>query len=404
MPNNRRYFALFTLCLINFTHIVDSMIIMPLGDIFIHEFNLTAQKYSLLVSSYAGAAAVSSIIGIFVIDKFDRKNALLVLYTGFTVGTLICGFCDNYVSLLLARLFTGFFGGLIGALVLSVISDLFLFHERGKAMGYLFAAFSAASAFGVPIGIYLAAISHWQMVFWSIGGIGVLIIMMIYFTFPSLSAHKNVVPKKINLASITENIFNDRNQRNALIAGFVLIMAHFMIIPFISPFLIKNIGFTQKQISLQFFLGGIATLMTSPFIGKLTDKIGVMKVFFVVMIVSFIPTIIITNLDPPASGNPNIGFILIFTTMFFIFASGRMIAPNAIITASAPIKTRGSFMAMKSALQQFAIALTGLTSGMIVYIGKDGLYQNYHIVGYLSIAFGILALYVVNKLKVAEGN
>lgn len=404
MPDNRRYFALFTLCLINFTHIVDSMIIMPLGDIFIEEFSLTAQQYSLLVSSYAASAAVSSIIGIFLIDKFDRKNALLVLYAGFTLGTLICGFCNNYISLVLARLFTGFFGGLIGALVLSVISDLFLFNERGKAMGYLFAAFSAASAFGVPIGIYLAAISHWQLPFWAIGSTGVLILVLIYFTFPTLDAHKKLVPQHINLASITEDIFKDRNQRNALIAGFVLILAHFMIIPFISPFLIKNIGFTQKQISLQFFLGGVATLVTSPFIGKLTDKIGVMKVFIVVMLVSFIPTIIITHLSPPASGNPNIVLILVTTTMFFIFASGRMIAPNAIITASAPIKTRGSFMAMKSALQQFAIALTGVISGMIVFIGKDGLYQNYHFVGYLSIFFGVIALYVVNKLKVAEGN
>jgi predicted MFS family arabinose efflux permease len=380
------------------------MIIMPLGDIFIEEFNLNAQEYSLLVSSYAISAAVSSIIGIFLIDKFDRKNALLVLYTGFTIGTLICGFCDNYVSLLLARLFTGFFGGLIGALVLSVISDLFLFNERGKAMGYLFAAFSAASAFGVPIGIYLAAISDWQLPFWAIGGIGILIVILIFFTFPSMNAHKNVVPQHINLTSITRDIFKEPNQRNALIAGFVLIMAHFMIIPFISPFLIKNIGFTQKQISLQFFLGGVATLFTSPFIGKLTDKIGVMKVFIVVMLISFIPTIVITNLSPPASGSPNIPLVLVFTTMFFIFASGRMIAPNAIITASAPTKTRGSFMALKSALQQFAIALTGVISGMIVFIGKDGLYQNYHFIGYLSVFFGVIALFVVNKLKVAEGN
>jgi len=141
-----RKLILYTLALVNFIHIIDSMLIMPLGDIFISEFGIDSAQYSLLVSAYALSAFFSSLLGVFFLDRFDRKNALLFIYIGFGIGTIACGFASNYWQLVSLRILTGFFGGMIGAMVLSVVSDLYKFKERGSAMGILFAAFSAASA------------------------------------------------------------------------------------------------------------------------------------------------------------------------------------------------------------------------------------------------------------------
>lgn len=233
----------------------------------------------------------------------------------------------------------------------------------------------------------------------AIGGLGLLICVLIFTLFPTMNGHIASISKTINLKSIKTDIIDDPNQRTALIAGFILVLAHFMIIPFISPYMMRNIGFSQEDVSFQFFLGGVATLITSPIIGKLTDKLGVIKVFTVIMILSFIPTLIITNLKP-------VPFALAFviTTLFFVFGSGRMIAPNAIITAAAPVATRGSFMSLKSSLQQFAIALSGIISGSIMTIGTDGKYHNYSYVGLLSVVFGLFTFYYINKIKVASGN
>ncbi len=393
-----RSLILFTLATVNFTHIVDSMLIMPLGDIFIDLFDLSAAEYSYLVSSYAIAAFISSLAGVFLLDRFDRKKALLFIYTGFAIGTFLCAFAESYIALLLLRFGTGIFGGMIGALVLSVVSDLYLFKERGAAMGILFAAFSAASALGVPIGIYLAAKGNWQMPFLIIGLIGLLISTFIFFRFPSMTDHFQAIEKKPSFTETITAITNDKNQTNALLAGFVLVLAHFLIIPFISPYMIKNVGFSQMEISYQFFLGGLATVVTAPLVGKLTDKLGVMKVFTVVMVISFIPTMFITTM-----GQQPLWYGLIFTTMFFIFASSRMISPNTIITASAPTANRGSFMSIKSALQQFAIFLSAIMSGALVTI-EDGEYQNYWYVGLLSVGFGIISIFLVKRLKVAKGN
>jgi len=394
-----RTLILYTLALVNFIHIIDSMLIMPLGDIFIEEFAISSGEYSFLVSAYALAAFFSSLVGVFYLDRFDRKTALLFIYFGFGLGTLACAFANSYVQLITLRVFTGFFGGMIGAMVLSVVSDLYPFKERGAAMGILFSAFSAASALGVPIGIYLAAKSNWQFPFMIIGILALAICFFVFLFFPKMKNHLKEQEKTVNFAKTITAITSDQNQLNALLAGFVLVLAHFMIIPFISPYLIKNVGLSQMDIVYQFFFGGVATVVSAPFIGKMTDKYGVMRVFTIVLFLSFIPTVIITNLKVVP-----LWVAITITTSFFIFASGRMISPNTIITAAAGTANRGSFMSVKSALQQLAIGLSALISGSVVYIGSDNLYHNYAYVGYISIFFSIVVIFMLRKIKVAVGN
>lgn len=396
---NNRSFILYLLALVQFTHIVDSMLIMPLGDIFIEEFQIQAAQYSFLVSAYALAAFTSSLFGVFLLDRFDRKKALLFIYAGFGLGTFLCASAESYEMLVTLRLLTGLFGGMIGALILSVISDLYPFKERGKAMGIVYAAFSAASALGVPIGIFLAAKSSWHFPFKVIGLLSFVIIPIAYFLLPSMKDHISEQDEKLSIRNTILNITSDANQLKALAAGFVLVLAHFMIIPFISPYMIKNVGLTQMEISYQFFFGGLATIFTSPYIGSMTDKYGVMRVFVIVMALSFIPTIIITHLQVVP-----LAVALVYTTMFFVFGSGRMISPNTLITAAAGTKNRGSFMSVKSALQQLAIALASIISGSIIFIDDAGLYQGYAYVGYLSIFFGIIAVFLVRRIRVAKGN
>ena len=394
-----RSWVLYTLAVVNFTHIVDSMIIMPLGDIFIETFDLSAGQFSVLVSAYAFAAAFSSLIGILYLDVFDRKKALLFLYTGFSVGTLLCSFADSYGMLLSLRILTGLFGGVIGALVLSIISDLYPFKERGSAMGVLMMGFSAAAALGVPFGLYLAALDSWVTPFRVLGGVGLVISLIILCAFPSLRDHLAHVIRKRNFANTFGTIFKDSNQRDALIAGFFLIIGHFLIIPFISPYMIKNIGLSQLEISYMFFFGGGATVISSPIIGKLTDKYGVMRVFAMMMFLSFIPTLWITHVTAAT-----LMAVLVGSTAFFVTATGRMIPPQTMISASAPTETRGSFMSLKSSLQQLAIALASLGAGQIIFINEEGIFENYNFVAYLSIFFCIVTIFLIKRLRVAKGN
>lgn len=399
MTKRKRTLLLLLLAFVNFTNIVDSMLIMPLGDIFIDLYDLSAAQYSLLVTSYAIAASISALVGFFIVDRYDRKRVLLFIYVGFGIGTIACALADSYLSLTAIRVFTGLFGGMISATLLAIISDLFPFKERGTALGALFAAFSVASALGVPIGLYLADRGEWQLPFEVLGTLALVVAVVIAWLMPNMVDHISEDNRNRSMRQTIFTITSDRNQINALIAGFFLVLAHFIIIPFISPYMIKNVGLTQSEITYQFLFGGLATVITSPIIGKLTDRIGVMKVFIAVMLLSWIPTFIITNLQVVP-----LAVALTYTTMFFVLGSGRMISPNTLITAAAPVANRGSFMSIKSSLQQMAIAMAAFISGQLVTIGPDNLYHGYNKVGYLSIGLGLLAIFLVSRIRVAEGN
>jgi len=192
---------------------------------------------------------------------------------------------------------------------------------------------------------------------------------------------------------------SDSNQVIALLTGFIIILGHFMIIPFISPYMIKNVGLTQLEISYQFFFGGVATIISGPLVGRFVDKIGVFKVFLTMLILSTIPTMLIVTL--PEISLP---LAVAVVVLFFITASGRMIPANTLISAAASKDNRGSFMSMKSALQQLAIALASLISGLIIFINPEGKFENYPILGIISIAILSTTIYLIRKLKVAKDN
>lgn len=395
----KKHTILYVLALIQAINIVDSMIIMPLGDIFIELYSINSSQYSLLVSAYAIAAACSSICAMLYLDFFDRKNAILLAFTGFSVGTLLCAFANSYLQLLGLRFFTGLFGGVLGAIILSIVADLYPFKERGKAMGIVMAAFSAASAVGVPFGLYLADIADWRYPFFILGGVGILLSILIYSYFPNLKGHLDSIDQERKPIDTVLLLVRDSNQINALVTGMMLVLGHFLIIPFITPYMIRNVGLEQEQIKFVFLVGGIATIFTAPFIGRMTDKYGVMRVLITLMALSIFPVIGITHL-----GENPIWIALIATTAFFVLGSGRFIPPNTIISAAATPQNRGSFMSMKSALQQLAIALSSAIAGYIVYFDSTGRIINYNYVGYISILICIFAVFLTKRINVAEGN
>jgi len=315
------------------------------------------------------------------------------------LGTCACAFADTYEVLVSIRFLTGLFGGFIGALVLSIVSDLYKFKERGTAMGIIFAAFSAASALGIPIGLYLAVIGSWHLPFIIIGILGLMISALISFLFPSMTEHFESVDKSRSMLDTITTLVSDRNQVMALLTGFIIILGHFMIIPFISPYMIKNVGLTQLEISYQFFFGGVATIISGPLIGRLVDKIGVFKVFLTMLILSAIPTMLIVTLP-----TTSLFWAVVVIMLFFVTASGRMIPANTLISAAASQENRGSFMSMKSALQQLAIALASLISGLIVFINPAGKFEHYPILGILSIIILSTTIILIRKLKVAKDN
>jgi predicted MFS family arabinose efflux permease len=380
--NRNERILLLLLASINFTHILDFMIIMPLGNYLMPYFHISTQQFSLIVSAYSYAAFTSGIIAAFIIDNFDRKKSLLFGYIGFIVGTLLCGLAPDYKFLIAARIMAGLFGGLIGAQVLSIVADTFSYERRGRAMGYLMAAFSVASVLGVPLSLYVANIISWHAPFILVAIMGFLLIPFIVKFVPPMKGHitanENRKPAEAFLI-----IFSRKNALLAIALSSLMVFGHFLIVPFINPFMEFNVGFTKNQIPLTYVVGGFATLFSAPFFGKLADRVGKLKVFVICSVLSLPFVYFITNM-------PAIAFyyVLIATGIWFVVANGRMIAAQAMVSNVIEPQYRGSFMSVNSSLQQLFVGSA---------VTKKIFYYDW--VGYLSIAILAFCIFLGYALK-----
>ena len=392
--SNKEKILVFILASINFTNIVDFMIMLPLGPSLMRIFNVTDQEFAYVVSAYAISAFVSGFAAAFFVDNFDRKKLLIFAYSGFIVGTFACGIAPNYTLLLIARMVAGLFGGLIGAQVLSILADAFPIERRGTAMGFLMAAFSVASVVGVPVSIYLASRYNWHMPFTTISVMGLVILGFVIKYIPSMTAHIELVKHK-NKFEVISRIFKDSNQVYALLLSFTLMFSHFAVISFMSPYMVKNVGFSESELAYIYLLGGAITMFTAPLIGKLSDRYGKFKIFSIFAVLAVVPLIVLTNL-----GATSISVALLFTSIFFIISGGRIIPSQALISSVVDPQHRGSFMSINSSVQQLATGSAAFITGLVVYTDAQHHFHHFEYVGYASAFLSLVCIVIGRKLNV----
>ena len=384
---------LLLLAAVNFTNILDFMVMMPLGPQLKRVFDMTPTEWSLIVSSYTFAAFASGVGSIFIIDRFDRKKILIAVYIGFLVGTFLCGIANSYVFLISARIVAGIFGGIIGAVVLSIVGDLIPLIRRGKAMGIVMAGFSAAAALGVPFGLLFGTLYNWHIPFLSIVVMGLVILVLLFKIIPpSPPQHHNGVRLR-NKATLIK-IFSDINKIKAFSLMGIIIFGQFLVIPFLSPYMVANVGFEELDLTYIYFFGGILSIFTSPWVGKMADKHGRSKVFIRFVLFSTLPILAITHFQE----TPMV-IVLIVTTLFFIAIGGRFIPAIAIVLSTAEPEIRGRFMSIRSAVQQLVAGIAAFASGLIMIENPDGSYGNYNIIGYISVLTCLATLLLVKRIK-----
>ena len=377
---------------INFTHILDFMIMMPLGNYLMPFFDITPKQFSLLVSSYTLSAAATGFAAAFFVDLADRKKVLLFGYVGFLIGTIACGFAPTYDLLLYSRTFAGLFGGLISAQVMSIIADLFKYERRGAAMGAVMSAFAIASTIGVPFSLYLANIFSWHAPFLLVGFLGIGIVPLVMKYVPPMSAHL-LNPPKYDPMMIFWGTVSNKKQILALLFSLLLMMGHFLIIPFMNPYMEFNKGYSKTQTPLIYLFGGIASFFAALILGRFSDKVGKLKVFSYSVLFSCVMVWGITNMPLI-----HFAFVLTLFAVWFILATGRAVTAQAMISNVVPPEKRGSFMSFNSSVQQLGSAVAALIAGYVVTKDSNNRLRGYEWVGYLSIVVLFATLFLGNYL------
>jgi predicted MFS family arabinose efflux permease len=389
---------LLVLASMQFTHIVDFMIIMPLGPEYMKAMQLTPEEFGRMVSAYTISAGIASLLAARFLDRFDRKTTLLCLYGGFTVGTLLCAAAPTYGLLLAARTVAGAFGGVTAATVLAIVGDAFPHSRRGTAMGVLMYGFSLATVAGLPMGLILSEQFGWQAPFVCLGILSGVMLVLAAILLPSFRGH---LSEPVREDESLLGVAFDPNHVRAFLLMLALVASSFMIAPFVATYLEFNAKLPKEHLKYVYLCGGLTMMLTLTVFGRLSDRYGKLPVFRVVGLACAVPFLWIPNLPEGAS----MVAILLATTSMFVFTSGRMVPAMALITNSATPRVRGSFMSLNSAVQQFGAGIATWIAGMILNRaeGEDGPLTGYSEVGVLAVIAVVASVYLAGRLRPAPG-
>jgi predicted MFS family arabinose efflux permease len=383
------------LAAVQFTTIVDFMIVMPLGPQLMRTLRINPAQFGLIVSSYTFAAGVAGLIASSVVDRFARRTAFMTLYAGFLLGTLFCALAPNYQTLVAARIATGAFGGILGGMTLAIIGDVFPENRRGRATGSLMVGFSLASVAGVPFGLYLGTNYGWHVPFIALAIGGFPTLALVPFALPPLDDHVGKLHPH-PLKSIAET-FSHSNHLNAFALIITLMVGSFTVFPFLSPYLVSNVGMTEHQLPLVYIAGGALTLVAAPIIGRLADHYGKLNVYCVIIPGSALMLLVITHL-PPAP----VGVAVAVFGALMVCNVGRMIAAMAMITSSVEPGRRGAFLSANSSVQHIAAGLGAYLGGIIVSQSTTGQIEHFGTVGWIAAAATLASLWLAARIRVAD--
>jgi predicted MFS family arabinose efflux permease len=375
------------LAAIQFSHILDFVVIMPLGPVLMRHFQITPPQFALLVSSYNISAAIMGLLLGLIADKFDRKLLLQVCFFCFAIATLFCGFSYSYNTLLISRIIAGAFGGALNTLVFSVITDIIPFERRGKAMGTIMASFSITSVLGIPLGLTIADIFGWKYCFVFITFFSFLVMAVGHFVLPKIP----ILQKDFKISKSIQRLFKIAINKNYLKAYTLLMslaFSGFLIFPFLSPYAVKNIGILESDIKYIYLYGGLLTIIMSKISGRLTDKYGSIRVFIPSIIFSIPLIFLYTQVE-----NLSLPILLIISSLFMAVMTFRAIPAMTLITSIPGQDERGGFMSVLNSFRSLASATATLLAGFMISESSNKL-LNFDKVGYLSATVSIIAILI----------
>ena len=387
-------FLVALLAFIQFTIILDFIIMSPLGAILMPALDITAAQFGVAVSAYAFSAGISGVLAAGFADKFDRKRLLLFFYVGFTAGTTLCALAPNYHVLLLGRIVTGLFGGVVGSVVLAIVTDLFPLHQRGRVMGFVQTAFAASQVLGIPVGLFLANRWNWHVSFGAIVILAIVVIVSVLLLMRPVNEHLKLTQDRNAFAHLIATV-TEPSYTLAFGVTTLLATGGFMLMPFGSAFTVHNLGIDIEHLPTIYLVSGLFSIFTGPLVGRLSDAIGKFPTFVFGTAMSIVMVLIYTHL-----GQTTLTIAIVVNVLMFVGIFSRMIPSQALISAIPAANQRGSFSAISASVQQLSGGLGSVFAAAIITQNADGSLGHFDRIGYVVVGTSLVALtamYFVQK-------
>ncbi|XXF81263.1 myxochelin export MFS transporter MxcK [Myxococcaceae bacterium GXIMD 01537] len=372
---------LWTLAAVQFTHVLDFMIVMPLGPELMRLLDISAARFGALVSAYTLASAAMGVLGVFWLDRFDRKRTLLLLYAGFLAATLGCALAPSHAWLLAARTVAGGCAGLASAAVMTIIGDLIPPERRGRAIGTVMTSYGVSAVAGVPLSLALANLWGWRTPFAVICVLALGVWLALLKFLPPVQRHLEPDSRRAAAPSWTPSL------ALGWVLTFAVVFSSFLLIPYLSAYMVENLGLKLSDLTWVYLFGGAATLFSSRWIGQLVDRFGPARVLGFLLVGTIGPHLLFTHLPPAPLPAVIVAFVL-----FMTLTSGRAIPTMALVAGRVPPALRGRYLAVNMAASDGASGAGAWASGLLLSTGPDGALQGFGHAGWFAVGATLLAL------------
>ncbi|GMQ30760.1 MFS transporter [Algoriphagus confluentis] len=381
-------------CLL-FTVVLDYMLLPALSGTLLAELQLSTEQFGLISSAYALSAGISALLASGFADRFERKSFLLVFYTGFLAGILLCAISPSFPFLLAARILTGAFGGMMASICFAIVADLFPVSQRGRVTGWIQMAFAASLVIGLPLSLFIASSFSWQMAYGLILSLGILALLMVLVLIRPLknSSTSFSPPWEHLISNLKKPSYWTVYSANMLIVGGDVIFMTFN-----AAFLTNNLGLADSQLPYVYGAVGLTSLLAAPIFGKLADRFGKWPVFAFGTLLSTGAVLVYT-----AGVIQAFEWIILMHAGLYLGINARMVSATALATAVPKKSDRGAFLAIDSSIQQLAGGLAAAVAGFVIFQAADGNLLYYPQIGWLIAILMLLSaglvLLVSNQVK-----
>lgn len=395
-PITRGEWALIlVLVAIQFTHMVDFVIIMPLGKRLMDELAISPVQFGWVVSAYAIAAGIASLLATLVMDRFERKSVLLTMYAGFALSTLLCGLAPDYTWLLVARTLAGVFGGLAAVTIMAVIGDVFPPEKRGRATGAVTSSFAVASIVGLPIGLLFAEWYGRGAPFLVLGGLSLAVWVMAVFRLPRVRGHLGHERRHAVREFVA--VLKEPTHQRAYLFAFFLVLGTFTVASFIAPYFSATNGWGEAELATLYLASGLCTLVGMNVVGNLADRVPRLPLFRVLGFAALVMGLVVTNLPPTP-----LWVAALALSAFMVFAAGRIVPAQAMMIGAADPRRRGAFMSLNTSVQHLATGIAPVLAGSLVTVTPDGKMTGYPLVGVVAAVAAGVALVLAGFVRPAN--
>jgi len=251
------------------------------------EYRIPVATVGYLVTIFATVYAVSTPFITVLTSRFSRYKTLMTLMGIFLVGNTLSGFAMNYPVLLLSRMMTAMVAGAIISLIMTFASSIAPREKRAGLVSWIFAGFSIASVFGVPIGTAISTSYSWHDAFYLISVISAVTCVLLGW----------LLPRQVEQVqgSIKNQLVLLKDRRIYVGIALVLFTAATMYAyyTYIRPLLTTALGFSTQSLNWLLFLIGIMSILSNRLSGRLAERNGlrIMPRFYVadVILLALLP-------------------------------------------------------------------------------------------------------------------